>query len=78
MPKPISATELRKNVYNILDAVLASGEPQEILRGSSRLLIVPASGPRRRLEALPRREGLACTPEELVATSWEEQWSPDL
>lgn len=78
MPKAISATELRKDVYNILDAVLATGEPQEILRGSARLLIVPASGPRRRLGSLPRREGLACTPDELVATSWEDQWSPGL
>jgi hypothetical protein len=34
----------------------------------------PAEVRRRCVADLPRREALACSPDELVATSWE--WSP--
>jgi len=44
-----------------MDEVLETGEPQQVIRGAKRL----------RLADLPRREALNCTPEELIATSWE-------
>lgn len=30
-----------------------------------------------RLRDLPKRDGLNCTFDELVATSWEQEWNPD-
>lgn len=30
------------------------------------------------LDKLPRREALNCTPEELIETSWENEWSPEI
>jgi hypothetical protein len=75
MRKPMTATELRKDIYHVLDEVLESGVPQEVVRGSRTLMIVPAGGRRLRLADLPRREGLTCTPDELVATSWD--WSAE-
>ena len=77
MRKPMTPTELRNDIYRVLDDVLESGIPQEILRGSRTLLLVPAEGRRLRLEDLPRREALTCTPDELVATSWDQEWSPE-
>lgn len=77
MNEPITATELRANVYRILDRVLETGVAQEVRRGGSRLLIVPAEGRRLRLADLPKRDGLNCTFDELVATSWDQEWNPD-
>ena len=75
MRKPMTATELRKDIYRVLDEVLETGDPQQVVRGSRTLMIVPAGGRRLRLAELPRREALNCTPDELVETSWE--WSPE-
>ena len=43
MTRPITATELRSNVYRILDEILETGVVQEVIRGGSKLLIVPAT-----------------------------------
>lgn len=70
----LTATELRKNIYRVLDEVLKTGVPREVERKGQVLLIVPAEPRRRRLEDLPRRELLNCTFDELVATHWD--WEP--
>lgn len=75
MGKAMTATELRKDIYRVLDDVLETGVPQEVTRGARTLMIVPAGGRRLRLKDLPRREALSCSPDELVETSWD--WSPD-
>jgi hypothetical protein len=72
MSAPITPTQLRSNLYRVLDEVAETGTPQEIVRGERRLLIVPADGPRFRIADLARRQALLnCTPDELVAISWE-------
>ncbi len=76
MSDPITATELRTNVYRILDDILDSGLAQEVVRKGRKLMIVPAEPKRRRLEDLPRRKVTTCTFDELVATSWEHTWEP--
>lgn len=77
MSKPLTPTQLRSNLYRVLDEVAETGAPQEIVRGERRLLIVPADRPRFRMADLMRRQALLnCTPEELVATTWE--WNGDL
>jgi hypothetical protein len=74
--KPMTPTELRNNIYQVLDDVLTTGVPQPVLRGPRTLMIVPAEGRRLRLSELPRREALSCTPDELLSTSWEQEWKP--
>jgi antitoxin (DNA-binding transcriptional repressor) of toxin-antitoxin stability system len=41
----ITASELRQNVYRLLDEVLRTGEPLEIDRAGRRLRIVPVDAP---------------------------------
>jgi len=77
LSQSISATELRANVYRILDRVLETGEAQEVIRNGSKLLIMPATRQLRRLDGRPKRNVLACSVDELVATSWEKEWNPD-
>ena len=78
MPKPMTATSLRSNLYNVLDQVLETGEAQEILRGGRVVLLVPAGRKRLRLEALPKRKAYVGSAEELIATTWEGEWKADL
>lgn len=80
MTQLLSPTELRKNLYRVLDRVLETGVPQEIARGDRRLLIVPTEvdgGRVRNLDDLPRREGLLCSVEELIECSDHWEWNPD-
>jgi hypothetical protein len=77
MSATLTATELRRDIYRILDQVLESGLSQEVVRRGQKLLIVPAEPKRRRLEDLPRRKITTCTFDELLATSWEHTWEPD-
>ncbi len=77
MTRPMTATELRANVYKVLDQILETGVAQEVVRGGAKLLIVPAGERRQRLKDRPKRDGLRCTVDELIATSWEKAWSPD-
>ncbi len=77
MSKAVTATELRSNIYRILDEILESGVGREVSRKGQTLLIVPASSRRRRLDDLPRKKITTCDFEELVATSWEGAWEPD-
>lgn len=78
MSTPVTATELRKNLYQLLEGVLQTGEPQEVNLKGRKLWIVPAETRRRNLDELPRREGLRCSPDELVETTWEGAWTPDV
>ena len=71
----LTATELRENIYRILDQILESGTPVEITRHGKLLRIVPVD-PISKLERLPRRDLLACDPEELVHLDWSVEWRP--
>lgn len=77
MKSAITPTQLRRDLYRILDQVLETGVPQEILRNGRKLLIVSSEPGRGRFEDAPKRQILNCTFDELVATSWEAAWSPD-
>ena len=74
----VTASKLRENVYRILDQVLETGEPVEIIRGGRKLKIVTADEPRKRkLDRLARRpESLLTDPEELVHLDWSKEWRP--
>lgn len=76
--KTVTATELRTNVYKLLDEVLHSGLPIEVKRGERKLRIVPIEKPDK-LQNLPYRpEVIQGDPEELVSLSWEGEVALDL
>lgn len=74
----VTATQLRKDIYRILDQVLETGTPVEIERKGHRFKIVldePRSGTK--LENLVRRDDfLKCDPAELVHLDWSSEWKP--
>ncbi|HEV7770449.1 MAG TPA: type II toxin-antitoxin system Phd/YefM family antitoxin [Solirubrobacterales bacterium] len=73
----ISATQLRTNVYRLLDEVLETGHPLEIERNGKTLVIAP----KQELsiwDRLPRREGfIVGDPDELIHIDWSSEWNPD-
>ena len=72
----ISASDLRQNVYRILDTVLETGRPVEIDRRGRRLRIVPAE-PAAKLSRLEsRRAYLRVDPERVVHLDWSAEWRP--
>ena len=74
--RPLTATELRADVYRILDGVIETGRSRTIVRSGSRLVIALERDGRLDIATLPRRTATSCTPDELVETSWEGEWKP--
>lgn len=74
----VSASELRANIYRILDRILATGVPIEVVRGRRKLKIVPGdAGEPSKLDALrPRPEVLLVDPDEIVHVDWSKEWRP--
>lgn len=72
----VTASQLRQNVYQLLDRVLETGIPLTIERKGRILEIVPRQR-RSKLDNLkPRPDYLLSDPEELVHLDWSDQWRP--
>jgi hypothetical protein len=72
----ISASQLRANVYRLLDEVLATGRPLEIKR-NGKILVIAAKEEVSFWDRLPRREGfIVGDPDELIHIDWSSEWNP--
>ena len=71
----ITATELRKNIYKLLDEVLETGHPLEIERKGMKLKIVPDK-PKSKLDNLKKRDTVIGDPEDIINMNWEKEWKP--
>lgn len=73
----ISASNLRANVYRLLDEVLETGQPLEIERKGEILVVLPKEKTSI-WDRLPRREGaIVGDPDELIHIDWSSEWNPD-
>jgi hypothetical protein len=76
-PMAISASQLRANVYRLLDEVLDTGQPLEIKRNGKILVISPKEEVSF-WDRLPRRKGfIVGDPDELIHIDWSSEWNPD-
>lgn len=72
-----TASKLRANIYRMLDDVLETGQPLEIVRNGKILVIAPKEE-RSFWDRLPRREGfIVGDPDELIHMDWSSEWNPD-
>jgi hypothetical protein len=76
--KSVTPTELRGNLYNLLDEILKTGIPLEIDRGGKRLRIVPVETVDKLQSLVHRPDIIQGDPEDLVSISWEEEINLDL
>lgn len=68
----ITPSQLRSDVYRILDEVLETGRPYEVIRKGKKVILMPESEDMwGRMAALGRRKIMACSFDELVETSWD-------
>jgi prevent-host-death family protein len=72
----ISATELRANLYRILDRVLDKGETVEIARRGKTVKIVPGTPPNKMSRLTKRGDYLKCDPDDIVHMDWSNEWKP--
>jgi Antitoxin Phd_YefM, type II toxin-antitoxin system len=72
---PVKPSQLRENIYRILDQVLDTGIPVEIERHGKLLRIVPVET-RSKLDNLKPRPYLLSDPEDLIHLDWSGEWQP--
>ena len=69
----ITPSELRRNLYNLLDQVILTGKPVEIKRKNKVLKII-IEQPKLKLDNLKKREVMNCMPDEIIYNDWEKEW----
>ena len=73
---PVTATDLRKHIYAILDEILETGKPVEIERKGRRLRIVAVSESHP-LDQLPEIPDLIKgNADDLDSIHWDSEWNP--
>lgn len=73
----VSASQLRQDVYRLLDEVLRTGKPLEIERKGRILRLVPDE-PRSRLDRIRAHpEVIVGDPEDLVSIDWSAEWDAE-
>lgn len=76
--KTITVTELRGNIYKLLDEVLNSGVPLEVKKGGRKLKILPVKESNKLENLVPRPDVIKGDPDDLVDISWEKEVNLDL
>jgi antitoxin (DNA-binding transcriptional repressor) of toxin-antitoxin stability system len=72
----LTASELRANIYKLIDQVLETGVPLEIKRKGKTVLIVPKNPPSKLKRLIRRDHYIKGDPEELIHLDWTGEWSP--
>lgn len=72
----VNASQLRKDVYRLLDQVLATGQPLEVERNGRRLRITPAAGGSRLDRVTPRPDLVTGDAADLADLDWTDAWRP--
>jgi hypothetical protein len=76
----ISITELRANIYNIVDDIIKTGQPVDIERSGKKLRILQVeaqtqvAGKLNKLIARP--EAISGSPEDFTHIDWSHEWNP--
>ncbi len=73
----ITATELRQNIYRLLDEVLATGIPLEVERHGKRLRIAAADPPSRLDRLVPHPDFARRNLDDFIHIDWSSEWTGD-
>ena len=69
--KAVTATELRGNIYQLLEEVLTTGVPLEVKKGGKKLRIMPVEDVDKLKNLTYQPEVIRGDPEDLVHMEWE-------
>jgi hypothetical protein len=70
----VTASKLRENVYRILDEVIETGLPVEVIRKGVVLRIV-VEKPISKLARLKKRSVFVGDPDNIIGMDWSSEWS---
>lgn len=76
--KTVTPTELRSNIFKLLDEVISSGVPIEINKGGKLLRIVPVEKANKLANLSPKQDVIVGNPDDLADVSWEKEVNLDL
>ena len=76
--KTITPTQLRSDIYHLLDEVLKTGLPLEIKKGDKKLKIVPVDQVDKRKNLVARPEIIQGDPDDLAEINWTDEVNLDL
>jgi len=76
--KTVTPTQLRSNIYRLLDEVLRTGIPLEIKKGDKILRIVPVDEIDKLKNLISRPDIIQGDPEDLVEINWVNEVNLDL
>ena len=76
--KSFTPTQLRSNLYRILDDVALTGIPIEIHKGGKRFRIVPLAQVDKLSQLKKRTDFINGDPDDLIHMNWEQEISLDL
>ncbi len=72
----ITITELRANLYRLLDRIIDEGTPLEVQR-RGRTVLITASARTSKFDALVKRpDVIRGDPDELIHHDWSGEWNP--
>lgn len=74
----VSTTELRTNIYQLLDRVISTGETIEIKRHGQIVKIVRDTPKAKLANLKPHPDTINCTDDELIHNNWLGEWRNDL
>jgi hypothetical protein len=77
MNAPVTPSQLRQDVYRLIDRVLETGEPLEIERKGRRLRLVPDAPVDRLSRIRVDPEAITGDPGDLVSIDWSSEWDPE-
>jgi antitoxin (DNA-binding transcriptional repressor) of toxin-antitoxin stability system len=72
----ITASELRQNIYKLLDQVLETGVPLEIERNGRCLRVTPTDAPPKLDRVVGHEDYIVGDPAALVHIDWSSEWRP--
>ena len=76
--KTVTPTQLRSDIYNLLDEILKTGLPLEIKKGNKKLRIIPVDEANKLENLIDRPEAIEGNPDDLVDIDWTDEVNLDL
>ena len=76
--KTVTPTQLRTNIYNLLDEVLKTGLPLEIKKGDKKLRIIPVDKVDKLKNLVARPDIIQGDPDDLAEINWIDEVNLDL
>ncbi|MEZ4636318.1 MAG: type II toxin-antitoxin system Phd/YefM family antitoxin [Caldilineaceae bacterium] len=76
--RTVTPTELRSDIYRLLDEVLETGLPLEIRKGEHLLRITPVEKVDKFQNLIDRADVIQGDPDDLVSLHWEHEVNLDL